>query len=143
VKRRRAHLSKDVKLAAALLTMERYHLAMLGRVGEANDLYHDAKQMTAAQINSLFQFDHFPVRHIDGGPDEPWNISPTLIKAHRQKTSKVDQPGLAKGRRIERKWREFNRAMAKGHKPPRRKSKWPSRPRSPWNRSGKLKGRKA
>lgn len=124
---KRAHISLSTKLAAALLTMERYRLAMTGRTADANDLYHDAKQMTAAHILSLFQFDHFPIRHADGGPGEPWNLCPTMIKAHRTKTSKVDQPGLAKQRRIEGKWREFTRAAAKGRKPPRRKSKWPKR----------------
>jgi hypothetical protein len=89
--------------------------------------YEHSKLMTADQIISLFQFDHYPIRHADGGPDEPWNISPTLIKAHRKKTAERDQPGLAKERRIDRKWDAFNRAVAKGRKPPRRKSKWPKR----------------
>jgi hypothetical protein len=89
--------------------------------------YEHSKLMTADQIISLFQFDHYPIRHADGGPDEPWNLPPRLIKAHREKTAKVDQPGLAKQRRIEGKWREFTRAAAKGRKPPRPKSKWPKR----------------
>lgn len=134
MKRSRAHVPLAVKLAAALLTMERYRLALAGRTGEANDLYHDAKQMTAAQLISLFQFDHFPVRHADGGPAEPWNLAPVMIQAHRAKTAKVDRPGMAKERRHERKWAEFNRAVAAGRKPPRRTSRWPKR---------KMQGRRA
>ena len=62
--------------------------------------YDHAKQMTAAQINSLYQFDHYPVRRADGGTDAPWNLVPRLIAAHRTKTATVDMPALAKGRRI-------------------------------------------
>lgn len=126
---KRAHVPLAVKLAAALLTMERYRLALAGRAGDANDLYHDAKQMTAAQLISLFQFDHFPLRHADGGPAEPWNLAPVMIAAHRAKSARVDQPGMAKERRIEAKWAAHNRAVAAGRKPPpRTTSRWPRRP---------------
>jgi hypothetical protein len=127
MKRRRAHLSKDVKLAAALVELQRLRLQYVELNAEAKEFYEHSKVMTASQIVSLFHFDHYPIRHADGGPDEPWNLTPLFIRPHREKTSKVDQPGLAKDRRIERKWREFHRAVAKGRKPPRRKSKWPKR----------------
>src|SRR5258708_10808167 len=99
--------------------------------------YEPSKLMTADQIISLFHFDHYPIRHADGGPDEPWNLPPRLIKAHRVKT-KRDVKEIAKGRRIEEKWQTFNRAVAAGRKPPRRQSRWPKRKlvgRKPWKSS--------
>ena len=87
------------KLASALLT--------LGDVP-----YEDAKKMTAHQICSLYAFDHYPIRHVDGGPAEAWNLVPRLIVQHRIKTAKIDQPQIAKGRRNEAKTAEFNRRMA-------------------------------
>ena len=123
----RGYLSIRTKLAAALLTLERVRLGCADRKAEADEFYEHAKSMTAAQIISLFQFDHYPIRHADGGPDEPWNINPSLIQGHRTKTAKVDQPGIAKERRIEAKWKEHNRAVAAGRKPPRRTSRWPKR----------------
>jgi hypothetical protein len=79
--------SLETKLAATLLA--------LGHIP-----YEDAKQMTARQITSLYHFDHYPIRHTDGGPSEPWNLVPRLIAAHREKTAKVDQPAIAKDRNI-------------------------------------------
>lgn len=91
------------KLAAALL-----------RLGDVP--YEDAKLMTAEQIISLYEWDHYPVRRADGGPDEPWNLTPRLRSAHRIKTTTVDQPELAKGKRIRRKWAEHKARMkAKDH----------------------------
>jgi hypothetical protein len=68
--------------------------------------YLHAKQMTAEQINSLYQFDHDPIPRALGGPDEPWNLMPRLIAAHRDKTRNYDIPSLAKTRRIARRWQE-------------------------------------
>lgn len=133
VKRPRAHVSGKVKLAAALLTMQRLRMVVLGEFDAEREFYEHSKLMTADQIISLFQFDHHPKRHVDDGPVAPWNLAPLLIKRHRTKTAKVDQPGMAKERRIEAKWREHNRAVAAGRKPPRRQSRWPKR---------KLQGRK-
>lgn len=135
-KRKQPNLS--TKLAAALLTLERLRLICADRKAEADEFYEHAKHMTAAQIISLFQFDHFPIRHADGGPAEPWNLDPKLIKPHRVKTNTVDRPQLSKQRRIDKKWGEFNRAVAKGRKPPRRRSNWPKRKigkGSSWNRA--------
>lgn len=117
----------SIKLAAALLTLERLRLTVTGLKAEADEFYEHAKSMSAAQIISLFQFDHFPIRHIDGGPPEPWNLDPKMIKPHRVKTHTVDRPAIRKERRIDDKWKEFNRAVAKGRKPPRRRSTWPKR----------------
>lgn len=117
----------SIRLAAALLTLERLRLLCADRKAEADEFYEHAKSMTAAQIISLFQFDHFPIRHVDGGPAEPWNLDPKMIKPHRMKTHTVDRPAIRKERRIDDKWNLFNRAVAKGRKPPRRRSTWPKR----------------
>lgn len=89
----RAHISLKVKLAAALLQLRDDAGALLIP-------YEDGKLMTADQVISLFHFDHYPIRHEDGGPDEPWNLPPRLIAAHRHKTATIDKPQSAKGKRI-------------------------------------------
>lgn len=86
------------KLAAALLRL--------------NDIpYEHAKMMTSEQIISLYQFDHYPVRKCDGGPDEAWNLVPRLIAAHRDKTATMDAPAIAKGKRLRRKWAKHRQRM--------------------------------
>ena len=97
--KRRPHIPLSKKLAAALL--------QLGHVP-----YQDAKQMTAAQINSLYNFDHYPIRHADDGPTEPWNLRPLLIQSHRIKTAKVDAPAMAKDRDIAAAELEHKRRMS-------------------------------
>lgn len=94
----RTHIGLEKKLAAALL--------QLGHVP-----YEDAKLMTAAQINSLYHFDHYPIRHDDNGPSEPWNLVPRLIDAHRKKTAKVDRPQMAKADRVSDAHTEFRRKI--------------------------------
>jgi hypothetical protein len=127
-KRRRAHIPLKVKLAATLIELTRARLQNSGWLEEANRFYEDSKLMSADQINSLFHFDHHPIHHANGGPDEPWNLTPLMIRQHRTKTAKRDLPAMAKDTRIEGKWRDFHRAVAKGRKPPKRKTWWPSRP---------------
>lgn len=85
------------KLAAALLTMRRPNDA-----GELELIipHEDAKHMSAEQIISLFQWDHYPIPHAHGGPDEAWNLEPRPIAEHRKKTAAVDQPMMAKVDRI-------------------------------------------
>ena len=83
---RRAHISLETKLAAALLT--------LGDVP-----YEHAKQMSARQIISLYQWDHYPVLKAHDGPDEPWNLVPRLIRPHREK-SRRDTSVAAKVKRL-------------------------------------------
>lgn len=91
-------MNLKIKLAATLL--------QLGDIP-----YDDGVQMTAEQIISLYQWDHFPVRKCDGGPDEPWNLVPRLIAEHRTKTATIDQPQIAKGKRIRRKWAQHQQRM--------------------------------
>jgi len=96
---RRKHISKDAKLASTLL--------MLGDVP-----YEHAKQMTAAQMISLYQWDG-NIYHSDDpdGHDQFWNLAPMLIFKHREKT-RSDITVIAKGRRIRRKHREREIARA-------------------------------
>ena len=61
--------------------------------------YDDAKQMTAAQIRSLYHFDH-NIAHADDGPDVFWNLTPRLIAPHQRKTREIDVPRIAKGKRL-------------------------------------------
>src|SRR5262245_13674667 len=91
-----------IKLASALLAL--------------GDVPHEhAKLMSAEQIISLYQFDHYPIRRCDGGPYAPWNLRPLLIAAHRRKSAQIDQPAVAKDKRIaEKHARHLARMAAKG-----------------------------
>lgn len=96
----RKHISLKTKLAAVLLQLREY-----GSDGQWLPIidHFDAKHMSADQIISLFHFDHYPVPHAEGGPDEPWNLQAELIQSHHEKTRKRDVPQIAKNKRIKRK----------------------------------------
>lgn len=81
------------QLAAALLQLA-------DRYGDPLIRYPDSKMMTASQIISLFELDHHPVRVADGGPSEAWNLTWRLRAEHKVKTATIDQPQMAKQRRI-------------------------------------------
>lgn len=100
---RRPYVSKDTKLAAALLQLRDEQGVLLIP-------YEHAKLMSDEQIISLFQFDH-NIRHIDGGPAEPWNLAPMLIAGHRRKTATKDVPEIRKRVRIVADEAEFRRRM--------------------------------
>jgi hypothetical protein len=122
----RTHISLKTKLAAALLQMLRDD-----GTGKLIPViaYDDAKLMTADQILSLYEWDHHPIRHADGGPSEPWNLVPRPIVEHRRKTATQDAPEMAKGRKITAAHQEFQRRMlAKAEGVPKPKSRWQSRP---------------
>jgi hypothetical protein len=118
-------------LAAALC-------ALRGKDGERLIPHEDAKLMTAHQVISCFQFNHYPIRHEAGGPAEHWNLDPELIPAHREITAKRDVPQIAKTKRSARKHAGHKAAMAAklfgadamvdGIVPVRRARKIPSRP---------------
>lgn len=84
MKRKSVSLAK--KLASALLA--------LGHIP-----YEESKALTAKQIISRYQFDHWPILHSHGGPDEPWNLRPLLVAQHREK-SKGDASIAAKVKRL-------------------------------------------
>ncbi len=91
--------------------------------------WEHAKLMSAEQINSLFDWDHYPIRVEAGGPTEPWNLMPRFKPLHRIKTAKVDIPEIAKIKRITKAEEAFRRRLLTP--PPDReprKSKWPKRP---------------
>ncbi|MDC7784827.1 hypothetical protein PQJ75_00980 [Rhodoplanes sp. TEM] len=123
----RKHISLKTKLAAALLTLR--------RVDENGVLvpiipHEHAKLMSAEQIISLFQWDHYPIPHALGGPDEPWNLQPELIRPHRVKTATQDVPTIAKTKRLSAEQEEFRRRVLERPcgQPRERKGRWPSRP---------------
>lgn len=89
----RKHVPLKVQLAAALLQL-------VDGKGERLIPYADSKMMTAAQIVSLFELDHYPFRVADGGTSDPWNLMWRLRAAHKRKTATIDQPELGKQRRI-------------------------------------------
>lgn len=108
------------KLASALLQIK-------GDDGQPLIDWEHAKLMSSTQIVSLFQFDHYPIRHEAGGPAEPWNLVPRLIMPHREKTKK-DVGEVAKIRRVSREHEDFvKRLLVPRDQREPRKSKWPKR----------------
>ena len=104
--------------------------------------FEHAQEMSAKQINSLYQFDHWPIRVEADGANHPSNMRPLLIAAHRAKTAS-DNREIGKIRRTRRKRIEHEqRMLAKGEaeidgatipvrgKPwiANVKRQWPSRP---------------
>jgi hypothetical protein len=94
---KRKHISLKVKLASALLKMLKP--APDGSLKPVIGL-EEAKTMTPDQIIGRFQFNHHPIPHACGGPDEPWNLDPEPTALHREITAKVDIPRIAKEKRI-------------------------------------------
>lgn len=89
----RAYIPLKVQLAAALLQIR-------DAEGRPAITHEHAKLMTADQVISLFQRDHYPIRKENGGPDLHWNLMFLFIGAHRAKTSTIDVPQSAKVRRL-------------------------------------------
>lgn len=107
--KRKAHIPAKEKLAAALL--------MCMRPDESGKLvrlisHEEAKHMTADQIISLFQFDHFPITEQQGGQAVAWNLEPRPIIEHRKKTATVDTPARAKAKRLAKKEAQHQAVMA-------------------------------
>lgn len=94
---KRKHVSLKTKLAAALLKMLKADDAGVLRPVIPFD---EAKTLTADQIISRFHFNHYPIPHAHGGPDEPWNLDPEPVEHHREITAKIDIPRIAKGKRV-------------------------------------------
>lgn len=102
-------------------------LAWLEARGEP--IPHEHQQaMSAHQICSLVQYDHYPIRRVDGGTNHPSNLSVKLILGHREKTRTVDIPQIRKADRIRRADdAAVNRLLARDAGEPRQRSRWPSR----------------
>ena len=100
--RERKHISLKTKLAAALAKLFLTH--------------DEARALSEDQILSIVQWDHYPIPHAApyNGPDEHWNLDPSLIPAHRKKTATIDVPRIAKGKRVSETEQAFrNRLLAK------------------------------
>jgi hypothetical protein len=98
-----------------------------------------AKEMSEDDVLALVEYDHWPLRHADGGPDLHWNLRPMLIADHKLKT-KADAKDMAKERKVRRAAEDHIAHMqAKGtarRKPPKRS--WPKRPfRARWRKKWK------
>ena len=86
MKRKRAHINLKTKLVAALCALVHEEDGRLVPI-----IPHEhAKAMSEDQILSLFAWDHYPIPHAEDGPDEHWNIVPSLIPGHRIKTATID-----------------------------------------------------
>jgi hypothetical protein len=86
------------KLAAAYLSLVHFHE---GRWQSVVDRMA-AKDMTAQEICSLFEVDHYPISVFMGGTNHPTNLMPLLKADHRQKTYKKDALDHARVRRAEK-----------------------------------------
>lgn len=126
---KRSHISLKTKLAAALLQMKRCERTLTGERWTLIIPHDEAKTLTADQIIARFHFDHHPIPHAHGGPDEPWNLDPVVVAEHQEKTAKRDVPQIAKTKRLTREHEEFQRRMLTPRDDrPVKKSKWASRP---------------
>jgi len=115
--------------------------------------YEHQKLMTADQVLSLVQWDHWPIRRDDGlalgmsleEVDRFSNLFPRPIMAHREKTAKIDIPQIAKSRRIlekeTRRHRPFAESAGMRLKPKREWPKGQTIPSRPFNSKGKRKVR--
>lgn len=121
---KRHHVSLKTKLAAALCQMMH---DVDGRL-ELIFTHEEAKQLSEDQILSLFNWDHDPIPHAEGGEDAHYNIVPKLIVPHRIKTRMQDVPRIAKNKRISREHEEFRqRILAPRDERPVKQSRWPKR----------------
>lgn len=85
------------KIAALLLTLR--HINEHGQLEPIIPVEH-ARQMTAAQIASLFEWQHiFP--DALGGTNHPVNLMPMLRSEHRKITRETDIPLIAKSKRLQ------------------------------------------
>lgn len=90
-----------------------------------------AEKMSAEQIISLVTFDH--IRHHalfkhEPWVDEHWNLDPLLRGGHKAKTRKIDQPQIAKTKRLSAEQEEFRRTMLTPRSErPAKQSRWGSK----------------
>lgn len=89
--------------------------------------YEHAVQMTAEQIISLVQWHHIHY-HRDSANDEHWNLDPLPIRAHKERTAKIDLPQIGKTKRLTKAHEEFRRTiLTPRDERPVKKSRWGSR----------------
>lgn len=111
----RKHISIKTKLAAAICQLFLTH--------------DEAVALSEDQVLLLVHWDHCPVPHAEGGPDAHFNLVAALVPGHREKTAKIDIPGIAKRKRITKAHQDFQRLMLtpRDQRPPR-PSRWGKRP---------------
>lgn len=82
--------------------------------------HEEARGLSTAAIIGRFQWDHYPIRWIDGGPTAPWNLMPRPTAGHGAKTASIDIPQIAKGKRLRRSEAAHAAVMAAkaGDEPP-------------------------
>ena len=114
---KRKHISCEQRLAAALVCL----------LPQAERDYLRRTDWPASRVIALFTFDHIHL-HAWGGRDDWKNLDPRRRGPALKAKDAADTSRAAKAVRIEDDWRGFMRAVAKGKKPPRRKSRWPTRP---------------
>lgn len=82
---------------------------------------------------------HHENYYAEGGSTDPRMITPLAPEDHEERTRKIDQPRIAKNKRIKKKEEEFrNRLLAKNTgemRETKKKSKWPHRKLRTLNRS--------
>jgi hypothetical protein len=135
VKRPRKHITQRTMKVAALR-----ELAQFVRVERDGQLvpaitYEQAKDMTEAEIEAFWHWDHI-VPHAIGGSCEHYNLQPMIKQDHALKTAKKDIPQVAKTKRISAKEQAFRASLLRksgqgevdlndqsSHKPTRKQ--WP------------------
>jgi hypothetical protein len=100
---------RTLKVAALRTLAESLRVERDGQLVPA--LSHEqAKKMTEAEIEALFEYDH-NIHHAIGGACQHWNLTPRLKAAHRAQTAKKDVPMIAKAKRVEAATEEFRRKL--------------------------------
>jgi hypothetical protein len=95
---RRSEFSKEVKRAALRRSK--------GQCEAKGSTYGFPRGVRCnANLAYGVEYDHFPVRAADGGPDDLSNCAAVCVKCHRWKTSRIDIPQIAKSKRLfEKQW---------------------------------------
>lgn len=122
---KRGHISYKTKLVAALCQM----MHEVDGKFELIFTHEEAKALSEDQILSLFDWDHDPVPHAEGGEDVHYNLNPKLKVPHRVKTRTIDVPRIARNKRVSKEHEAFRQRMLtpRDQREPK-KSKWQSRP---------------
>ncbi len=84
-KRARRYIRHAEELAAALRQIP-IGIDELGRIVPSLT-YEEAKQLGAERVIGMFDRDHDPIKHEDGGPDLHFNLTWTLRPQHRIKSA--------------------------------------------------------
>lgn len=111
----RKHISLKTKLAAVICQLFLTH--------------DEAVALSEEQALQLVNWDHYPVPHAEGGPDTHFNLMAVLVPGHKEKTAKIDIPGIAKRKRVSEAHEQFRQRLLtpRDQRPPRT-SRWGKRP---------------